>query len=600
MAFDGGDDDDGEWTDERPEPQIKALEPKPFKRKPTKKRICTFDTETDPFAVGRVVKPFSVGFYDGECYIDFWGDDCVDQFFAHLAENYEPGELLIYAHNFGRFDAYFQLDYLDVNQNPFIMGGAIVSALFQGQEFRDSWRIIPAPLRAYKKDDIDYSKLEREVRETHKREILEYQKSDCVYLHELVTAFHERYGDRLTIGSTSLPMLNSFHGFRLMGEEMDALIRPYYYGGRTQCFKTGLFRGKFFIYDVNSMYPHAMRNMEHPIGNIYTLGRYITDWTAFVHVDGWSNGAFPVRGEDGSLSFPVGRGKFKVSIYEYEAALETGAFTLERVISVRDCSEWTTFDKFVDFYYAEKSDGKLTGDQIKELFSKFFLNSPYGKFAQNPEKYETFELRHNEDPPPLEDMRILCIDPECERRNHKQKGCTNKGWYPHTTNGEVTMWAKASSHGWRSYKNVGTAASITGGARAELLRGIRQATEPMYCDTDSLICEGFSGEVSSSKLGAWDLEAQGDVVAIAGKKMYCVLSYDLSFNPKKGTPEFVQFEGRKMRVVKKASKGVRLSAQEIIRLCQGEIVLYENPVPKFDLNGGATFITRRVRRTGNA
>ena len=576
-----------------------ALMPKPFKVKRTLKQICTFDYETDPFKEGRIVKPFTVGFYDGTDYVDFWGDDCVKQFFDYLEAHYEPGSLLIYAHNFGGFDAYFQLEYLDVDQTPFIMGGKIVSAMFAGQEFRDSFRIIPTPLKGYKKTDIDYAKFERPVRQQHKAEILDYQKDDCVYLYDLVSAFHDKYGDRLTIGSTSLPMLNSFHAFRLMGEDMDAIIRPYYYGGRTQCFEVGVFEGDFKIYDVNSMYPDVMAHCEHPIGALYTVGRHITNDTAFVCVEGWSSGAFPVRKDDGGLDFPRGHGRYFVSIHEYEAALETGAFTLDKIIHARDCVEWSNFKEFVDHYYNDRKEAQARGDDITALFDKFFLNSPYGKFAQNPAKYETFELRHFENPPELEDLKVTCLDSECARFGHKRKDCPERGWYNHTTNGDITIWAKKSTHAWRSYKNVGIAASITGAARANLLRGIRAATRPMYCDTDSLICEAFGGDVDATRLGAWKLEDTGEVVAIAGKKMYCVLTFDLSFNEKKGKPEFAVYKGRKMRVVKKASKGVRLSAQEIIALCMGETVLYKNPVPKFNLDGTATFINRVIRRTGN-
>jgi hypothetical protein len=586
---------DGEFFTSRE--GLGGIPTKPFKIRRTTKRICVFDTETDPFAERRVVEPFSVGFYDGTDYVDFWGEDCIDQFFAYLAENYEPGSLIIYAHNFGRFDAYFQLKYLDPDQAPFIMGGAIVSALFQGQEFRDSWRIIPAPLKSYAKDEIDYSKLERGVREKHKREILNYQKSDCLYLYDLVSAFHERYGDRLTIGSTSLPMLNSFHGFRLMTEDMDKLIRPYYYGGRTQCFEVGVFEGDFKIYDVNSMYPHVMRNYQHPIGNIYTVGKHLNKNTAFVCVEGWSGGAFPVRQDDGGLDFPRGFGRYWISVHEYRAALETGSFTTQRIIHVRDCHEWGNFADYVDHYYKEKAEAKQAGDKVTELFTKFFLNSPYGKFAQNPEKYESYEIREFLNPPDIHDLRQECENEECIAANHNKPDCGLKGWYKHTSNGDLAIWARKSVNAWRSYKNVGIAASITGGARAELLRGIEMATRPMYCDTDSLICEGFSGPVHPTDLGAWDLEATGEVVAIAGKKMYCVLTHDLEYDPKKGEPEWCLYKGRKMRVVKKASKGVRLSAQEILEVANGGTILYRNPVPKFNLDGTADFIDREITRT---
>jgi len=567
---------------------LKPLEPKPYKPRKTKKRICVYDTETDPFAEGRVVKPFCVGFYDGECYFDFWGDDCIDQFFAHLKEHYQDEELLIYAHNGGRFDFYFQLDYLDTDQEPFIMGARIVSAMFQGQEFRDSYRIIPSPLSGYQKTEIDYAKFERDVRHLHKREILDYLKDDCVYLYDLVKTFHDDFGDRLTIGSTALPMLRSFHDFRTLSAKADENLRPFYYGGRCQAFETGIMRARpgetFKVYDRNSMYPAVMLEERHPVGFQYKLGRRINENTAFVCVDAFNDGAFPMRGEDGSLDFTVKRGRFWITIHEYNAAIATGTAKIIRVLHVRDCDEWDTFSGFVTHFYEARLKAKAEGDKIRDLFYKLLLNSAYGKFAQNPSDYESFMLRDAFNPPELDELRT----PENE-----------KGWYPATVCGETFIWARPSPHAWRSYKNVGIAASITGAARANLLQNLALAVRPMYCDTDSIICSGFTGETDDKRLGGWKLEATGHVVAVAGKKLYCVLTYDAQTD-KAGNakPHDLVFEGRKAWVIKLASKGAKLTAAEIIALCKGETVLYKNPVPNFKLDGTAEFIQRNIRATG--
>lgn len=572
----------------------KALEPKPFQIKKTRKRICVYDTETDPFAEDRIVKPFTVGFYDGECYKDFWGDDCIAQFFAYLKENYADEELLIYGHYSGRFDFYFHLDYLDKDQEPFIMQSRIVSAMFGGQEFRDSHRIIPSPLSGYQKDEIDYAKFERGVRQQHKPEILAYQKSDCLYLYDLVFNFHEMFGDRLTIGSTALPVLRSFHDYRTLTAKADENLRPYYYGGRCQAFETGIMRasiGKTFkVYDRNSMYPAAMLEERHPVGFSYTITREITPNTAFVLVEAINDGAFPMRAEDGSLDFTVKRGKFWITIHEYYAAIETGTAKILRVVHARNCDEWDTFEGFVSFYYNARLEAKANGDKIRDLFFKLLLNSAYGKFAQNPSEYESFMMREAMNPPDNEDVR---------------SEDNPNGWYPSTVNRDLFIWARPSPHAWRSYKNVGIAASITGAARANLLRNLALATNPIYCDTDSIICDSFRGETDESRLGGWKLEATGHVVAVAGKKLYCVLSYDVQTYDKKHAkagepkPHDLVFEGRKAWVIKLASKGAKLTAEQIIALCRGQVVLYKNPVPNFKLDGTAEFVHRRIRATGH-
>ena len=108
-------------------PQIE-INAEPYNNKPVEARIATFDTETDPFAPGRVVKPFTCGFYltDTQEYFDFWGDDCIEQFTLFLSTNFEPGELAIFVHNGGNFDFYFLLDYFDKGHAPFIINGRLV------------------------------------------------------------------------------------------------------------------------------------------------------------------------------------------------------------------------------------------------------------------------------------------------------------------------------------------------------------------------------------------------------------------------------------------------------------------------------------------
>ena len=135
------------------------IEPVPYEPKETTGRICTFDTETDPFAPGRDVKPFTCGFYytDTQEYVDFWGDDCIEQFICWLIDTHpNPGELQVFVHNGGNFDFYFLLDYFDKGHKPFIINGRIVRAEICGQEFRDSYSMIPVALGEYDKDAIDY------------------------------------------------------------------------------------------------------------------------------------------------------------------------------------------------------------------------------------------------------------------------------------------------------------------------------------------------------------------------------------------------------------------------------------------------------------
>lgn len=562
--------DEGEDLSEATPEQIAAIqaeimhkkfEPKPYKLKVTEKIIGVVDSETDPFAHGLAVKPFTIGVALPDRYVDFWGDNCVEQFFEWLA--CEEDEYILYAHNGGKFDFYFFLKYLDVDQSPLIMNSRLVKIFFQGQEFRDSFAIIPQALSSYKKDEIDYAKFTRAKRERHRAEILAYQKSDCLYTLDLIMGFHELFGDKLTVASAALPMLHSFHGFDRMGPTQDARFRDYYYGGRVECFERGVLLPKpgkkWRVYDRNSMYPSEMEESVHPISAQAEIQSAIDARTDFACIDAYSEGALPVRGEDGSLSFPHARGIFHATIHEINAGLETGTLRINRVKHAWAFARKTSFKEFVRTFYNLRLEAKEMNDKIRDILYKLILNSAYGKFALNPDKFKQFMLTLGEVPEPLATRD------------------SPKGWSLEVQTGDVFIWSRPNPRKGGHY-NVATAASITGAARANLWLNIQCAERPIYCDTDSIICQDFHGDLDEKRLGGWKLEAEGDMAAVAGKKLYAV------FN--------------EHEAIKKAAKGVGISAQDIVEICRGQTILFENPAPTFKLDGSVQFVKRNVRMTG--
>lgn len=580
------------------ENSVRVIEPVPYDAKPIKERIATFDTETDPFEHGLTVKPFTCGFatfdphdddtgqfdyaVDGRYYKDFWGADCVHQFFEWLASL--KGAYIVYVHNGGNFDFYFCIEYIDRGSAPFIINGRLAKIFMQGVEFRDSYSLVPVALGAYQKDEIDYANFTVDRRELHRDEIRGYQRNDCFYLLELVSEVLGMSGDKLTMASIALPMLRSFHGFETMSETTDASLRPYYFGGRNQCFEVGEQvpspGNRFYIYDVNSMYPYVMAHDKHPISRTPKFEATITERTHFAKIRAWSDGALPVRKDDGGLSFPRGYGDFFATIHEIKAGLDTGTLRISKVYHSIYFEIETSFAEFVDHFYSKRQEARANGDEIRLLYYKLVLNSSYGKLAQDPRKYENFLFDPEKIPTPLKcaecdintDKKKLCV--ECNERLSSPVG-----WYPHTFRDGAIVYARPSTalarHG---FYNVAAAASITGAARAYLLRGISNAQRPIYCDTDSIICEHLDADLDKSRLGAWKLEAEGDVCCIAGKKLYAV------FN--KGEP------------IKSASKGVKLTPKEIAAVCRGETIEYSHPVPKFHLDGSVSFIKRNINRTG--
>lgn len=545
------------------------------------KKLAVFDFETDPFLYGRKPEPFSVGFFDGKLYWDCWEPNTprltreemarrlVRKFLTFL-ESLEE-EYIIYAHNGGKFDFFYLLDQ-EAIENPIKMiNSRIVKAKIGKHELRDSYAILPIPLAAYQKDEIDYQLFERGIRDDNKQDILYYLAKDCEYLFTLVKKFIDRFGLKLTIGGTAINQLKEIHPFDTQGEKHDSDFRKYYFGGRVQAYETGILKGKFKIFDVNSMYPYVMKNSYHPTGREYTSyymddnipidekgfitgielkGRQYINRPYFAIIAGFNRGAFPTRTKEG-LNFNIPYGRFHVTSHELQVALKHGLFYIEKIIEIHIADKMISFGTFVDMFAKEKIEAKKAGDKAGYIFAKLISNAGYGKLGQNPERFTDTYIRYPNQPLP-EDNEFELDE----------------------IHGRLEIWKKPAPR--PSYFDVATAASITGAARAVLLDALAKATRPIYCDTDSIICEDLPGvKLDPYELGAWDCEATGDFLAVAGKKLYSLYS--------KGKP------------VKMASKGARLTPAELVEIAEGKAVEWKNQAPSFSISMPTRFIQRTIK-----
>lgn len=520
-----------------------------------KLKVAVIDFETDPFMFDRVPEPFCVEFYSDTITEVFWGDDCTDRL-ADFLESLDD-EYMIFAHNGGKFDFHFLHKYID-NPALIIKTRIVECKLFQ-HTLRDSFAILPVPLRDFDKGEIDYAKMEREVREAHKAEILVYLHRDCYSLFNAVSAFIDRFGPRLTIGGTAIDEIRKLHPFHKQGSKHDAIFRPYYKGGRVQVFKGGILQGPWKLVDVNGMYPSVMKDKLHPTGGMYSCSNQIPDnyeKPFFVRFIGANKNAIPSVGEDGSLVFDKEYGEFYACSHELEVALKHDLVRIDEVIECYVAQETISFGEFVDSYADAKAEAKRIGDILNYIFNKLIPNSGYGRFGINPENFEDWVIH----------------------RDFGNEGLLELNGYTQQCDyGDLELWAKPAQVKEEQYCDVAIAASITSAARARLLEGLQYADMPIYCDTDSIICRDFHGPIDPYKLGYWDIEKECETVAIAGKKLYCLYT---------GTEK-----------IKISSKGGTLSMNEIIRLCNGETVRYDNPAPTFSLHKPPSFVSRNFKKT---
>lgn len=524
--------------------------------------IATFDLETDPFLYNRVPQVVCGGLYMSDGYQQYWGDKTIE----YLVEDLKDFDGIAYAHNGGKFDFHYFLKYIN-KENIRIINGRIAEMRIGKCLVRDSYLILPVPLKLIQKDDFDYTKLEKENREKYKKEILLYLKHDCEYLYNAVIKFHENFGNKFTVASAAFSQLKKMTTAKIQkcNRAHDEKFRKFYFGGRCQAFKTGVFKKDLILIDINSAYPFAMQH-NHPNGYKYEIFDSLNDLKdnqikcCFIELECYSFGAFPLKTDTG-LSFPCGKYHFNVTGHEYLIALKHNLISDIKIITVYKPSYTLNFSDFVSHYYKAKSESKKNGDKLKELLSKLMLNSAYGKFAITPDNYHEWKLGDIG-----EDINETNEDDE-EYEQYGKLGQNHWLWRRSLSNTQDYI-----------FNDVATAASITGYVRAYLLDALNRVTEPLYCDTDSILCENADAiELDNFKIGAWDKDKIIKEAYIAGKKLY-TLKYDDD-------------------TYKTASKGVRANANDIIKICEeNKIVEIEQIAPIFSVNREVSFQTRKIRK----
>lgn len=570
---------------------------------------------------GRVGRPFIWGYYDGKNFLTFRS---TQEFFDFVCTK----RIILYAHNGGKFDFMFLLSFVPdgAEIKCQVINGRIVAMRIGECELVDSFAAVPQGLGSIKKDEIEYWKFEEHCREKYMDEIISYLRGDCVYLYELMDAYRKAAGTKKTIASNALAFARK-QGINpgKSNYRFDNLYRPFYFGGRTECFQPGTWEN-ISVYDIRSSYPRAMQE-DHPTGTEF---KWRTDLKgmdddeiqrSFIVLKCYADGCFPLRDGIHGLQFPRAHGEYRVTGWEYLAARDLGLLDDVEIVSVRYTDESITFAPYVQHWFDYKARHNKKTDPINYTIGKIMMNSLYGKLAQDASKYSDYKIV-----PASE--KLPCNSPHPDAKG-KCKICgyddIQHGWTYYTKFEGKTFWRRDSlwKHRyqlgieWEAkplYKNVATGASITGYARAALLRAIHAIGREhvIYCDTDSLVCTQFadgSRLPQTDKIGDWEKEIdRAPVGHFCGKKLYAIL---LPPEEKCGCGSKTLAPDHKRKVHKCScqerngfcplhkvvTKGARLTYKEIEAISSGEEILYEPQAPSFSLANGIGFIDRRIRKT---
>lgn len=546
--------------------------------------------------IERVPEPFVWGWFDGEVFEYFWGEDCTQD----LCEYIYNDDVVVYAHNGGKFDFFYLLPWME-REKITVINGRISQAHIGKALLKDSYNIIPIPLAAYKKDEFEYWKMEREHREKYKKEILRYLENDCRYLYELVEEFINRFGAKLTLASAAMKNLSQTikdqtgKSFDKLNKFEDGKYRDFYFGGRCQAFTIGEIKGDKKIFDINSAYPRAMLE-EHPSPiykgfDISKSQRLPAQGPYFSIIEAVSLGALPYRDEkEFRLSFPNDKQvrRYYATGWEIQAGLETGTLKIKRVIETRIPRRTMNFKEYVDFWYNEKVTAKIEGRILDEIFAKLMLNSAYGKFALNPDEFKDYIIVNYGEYPDEDDSSDGFNGWELD-----------SSWPDYGI--DIYKRDDPKEHG---FYNVSVAASITGWVRAYLWRAICNSRDVDYCDTDSLVCSDFFGELSDTEIGAWKYEGTATEGYIAGRKLYALYTgnenkkdrYHYQYLMQKYKQENFHRAAKKAGW-KLASKGARLLPHELKHIATtDDIINWHNDAPTFSLKFGSRFISRKIKK----
>jgi len=555
--------------------------------------VAVLDFETDPFdkETDAHIAPFTACLYSRNFEPVIIWDENEDSFLDKVIAAIEelPGAYTIYAHNGGKFDFMFFIHKLRGKLS--FKGRGLMSAKIGRHELRDSFHIIPEKLASFHKEEFDYSFNLKKNRNARRKQIIAYMVSDCEYLYDIVMGFLSRFGFKISIGQAAMSELRKHYKVGRIGAKVDETLREFFFGGRVECLAgRGHFVGPYKLYDRNSMYPAAMAQLQHPIGSHYIRRERksgpdgdvkIGPDTFFLDITCRNYGALVVRRQnpdthEWETTTEQEYGRFKTTIWEYNTALELGLISNIKIHAVIDCAEKSDFSKHILPLYVEKEEASKRLRAIIEkdggegltphyweakqqyMFCKFILNNSYGKFAQNPRNYKETFITGPDDPCPDGYDQLL----------------------PSFRNEQFAIWERPALK--QGFVNVGTAASITGASRADLMRVIHGATDPIYCDTDSVICRAVDASVPlhPTALGAWDLEKEMDEVIIAGKKLY--------YYGKIG-------QEAKGKVKSKGASG--LNRADMLKLLDGEIIATKQDGPTLTRNGRQFYMKRKIRAT---
>jgi len=281
-----------------------------------------------------------------------------------------------------------------------------------------------------------------------------------------------------------------------------------YYGGRVEVYKKGLMPKKFFVYDINAMYPFVMLKTAFPDINYLKFNKkndleYISEYEGCASVSIYVPPSYipmvPYRHME-RLLFPCGFLNGVWTNTELRYAMDNGCAVNKIYWNLYSDREEYYFTDFITDLYQKRMEYKKD-NMPEEKVVKRLMNGSYGKFATKINKKGSGILRAINDNTKLEDLIGAMV-------------YDNKFYVKRLNKIPVYIMPLISSY-------------ITAESRI-LLHKYLIKNEVYYCDTDSLFTPDTMD--TSSLLGDLKLEYTARTGWIFGNKMYYLFT-DEKNNP---------------------------------------------------------------------
>lgn len=365
-----------------------------------------------------------------------------------------------------------------------LVGGRIIKALWKNKVFLDVFNIWPMSVKALGKK-FGLAKLEFDAKSK------EYVFRDVEIIRRAMLFAHD-FANEMdienvppTLGGLCVKVWKHLGGVNC--HNSDDLCRKALFGGRVELFKQkseanlqldamGKADCGVAWTDVNSLYPHVMRN-KFP-GVLEDCGDELAEYgiaDVTIKLPKTEIACLPFRTEEGEIYYGYGKIRGVWAIVEIKAAIERGA----ELIQVHECQGsndgFHCYHEFVSTLYERR---KNSLDEAEKQFLKLLMNNLYGRLGTSGVIGRTVwrdEDKHIDGIPFGDKVLAEYSMPLSEETN----------------------WSHA--------------AYVTAYGRLELLRYMEMvgAAKMIYCDTDSCIFDCQDGNIPfgcSNELGEMKLE----------------------------------------------------------------------------------------------